>query len=98
MGRLVSVDELERELAAQPHARVVFTNGCFDIIHAGHLATLRKAASMGDVLVVGLNSDASVAGLKGPDRPFVGQEDRAEDPAAAHIQDAHPWLQRHHLA
>jgi len=78
MGRVVSIDELQKELAARPGGRVVFTNGCFDIIHAGHLATLRRAASLGDTLVVGLNSDSSVARLKGPDRPFIGQEDRAE--------------------
>lgn len=78
MGRVVSLEELTKELTAGPHARIVFTNGCFDILHAGHLATLRTAKSLGDVLVVGLNSDASVAGLKGPDRPFMGQQDRAD--------------------
>ncbi len=78
MGRVVSVDELEKELGAGPHERVVFTDGCFDLLHAGHLATLRRAASLGDTLVVGLNSDSSVARLKGSDRPFIGQKDRAE--------------------
>jgi D-beta-D-heptose 7-phosphate kinase/D-beta-D-heptose 1-phosphate adenosyltransferase len=56
---------------------VVFTNGCFDILHAGHLSCLEAARKMGDALVVGLNSDASVRGLKGPTRPVVGQDHRA---------------------
>lgn len=57
--------------------RIVTTNGCFDIIHAGHIQYLTDAASMGDALVVGLNSDASVAKLKGPSRPLQSQHDRA---------------------
>ena len=56
---------------------VVFTNGCFDILHAGHLSCLEAARKLGDALVVGLNSDASVRGLKGPTRPVVGQDHRA---------------------
>lgn len=58
--------------------RIVFTNGCFDLIHTGHLSLLRQAASFGDVLVVGLNSDDSVGRLKGPTRPLNNAEDRAE--------------------
>lgn len=58
--------------------RVVFTNGCFDLLHPGHVALLEKARAEGDVLVVGLNSDASVARLKGAGRPVVPQEERAE--------------------
>ena len=57
--------------------KVVFTNGCFDILHAGHLACLEGAKRLGDLLVVGLNSDASVRGLKGDSRPVIGQENRA---------------------
>jgi len=58
--------------------RVVFTNGCFDLLHPGHVALLEKAGSLGDVLVVGLNSDASVRRQrKGPGRPILGQRDRA---------------------
>jgi len=57
--------------------KVVFTNGCFDILHRGHVACLEQAKRFGDVLVVGLNSDESVRRLKGPGRPFLGQEDRA---------------------
>ncbi len=56
---------------------IAFTNGCFDVLHAGHVAHLREARSLADVLVVGLNSDASVRRLKGPDRPVNGVEDRA---------------------
>lgn len=58
--------------------RVVFTNGCFDILHVGHTRYLRDAKALGDVLVVGVNSDASVRGLKGPERPIQNEEDRAE--------------------
>ena len=57
--------------------KVVFTNGCFDILHAGHLACLEGAKRLGDLLVVGLNSDASVRGLKGDSRPVIDQENRA---------------------
>lgn len=57
--------------------RIVFTNGCFDVLHAGHLHSLREARSFGDVLVVGLNSDISVRGLKGPSRPIIPQDQRA---------------------
>ena len=58
--------------------RIVFTNGCFDILHAGHVRYLAKARSFGDCLVLGLNSDASVRRLKGPARPINREEDRAE--------------------
>ncbi|MDD5763138.1 MAG: D-glycero-beta-D-manno-heptose 1-phosphate adenylyltransferase [bacterium] len=57
--------------------RIVFTNGCFDILHAGHARYLRRAAALGDVLLVGLNSDASVRRLKGEGRPVQGAADRA---------------------
>jgi rfaE bifunctional protein nucleotidyltransferase chain/domain len=57
--------------------RLVFTNGCFDLIHPGHVSYLRAARALGDALVVGLNSDASVAALKGPLRPVVTEGDRA---------------------
>ena len=59
-------------------ARIVFTNGCFDILHAGHVRSLAKARSFGDVLVLGLNSDASVRENKGPSRPINSELDRAE--------------------
>ena len=57
--------------------RIVFTNGCFDILHAGHVKYLRKAKALGDILVLGLNSDSSVRRIKGPSRPVVSQQDRA---------------------
>lgn len=57
--------------------RVVFTNGCFDLLHRGHIELLREASKLGDVLIVGLNSDASVQRLKGPGRPIMTDRDRA---------------------
>lgn len=56
--------------------KIVFTNGCFDILHRGHVAYLNEARKLGDWLVVGLNSDASVKRLKGPERPINNQDDR----------------------
>lgn len=56
--------------------KIVFTNGCFDLLHAGHVALLKEAAGLGDFLVVGLNADASVKRIKGPDRPYNAEEDR----------------------
>ncbi|MFN4284533.1 MAG: D-glycero-beta-D-manno-heptose 1-phosphate adenylyltransferase [Lacibacter sp.] len=57
--------------------KIVFTNGCFDILHAGHIHSLRQAAGFGDILIVGLNSDASTRRIKGPDRPINTETDRA---------------------
>lgn len=68
--------ELRRE-AREQGKKVVFTNGVFDILHRGHVEYLAKARQMGDLLVVGLNSDASVRRIKGPARPVNPQEDRA---------------------
>ena len=68
--------------------RVVFTNGCFDILHAGHAGLLEQARALGDFLVVGLNSDASVRRLKGPSRPIHDQEARARVLAALRAVDA----------
>ncbi len=61
----------------QKNKKVVFTNGCFDILHAGHVNYLSKAKSLGDVLVIGLNSDGSAKKLKGKSRPIVAQKNRA---------------------
>jgi len=66
---------------------VVFTNGCFDIIHVGHVRLLQEAKAFGDVLIVALNSDSSVRTLKGADRPFVSEEQRAEVVAALEMVD-----------
>jgi D-beta-D-heptose 7-phosphate kinase/D-beta-D-heptose 1-phosphate adenosyltransferase len=67
------------ELTVPPRAgkRLVFTNGCFDLLHRGHVSYLQAARALGDALVVALNSDASVRKLKGPGRPIVPQKDRA---------------------
>jgi len=67
---------------------VVFTNGCFDLLHLGHVALLREAAKCGDKLVLAINSDASVRRLKGEDRPLVPQSDRAALLAALDCVDA----------
>jgi rfaE bifunctional protein nucleotidyltransferase chain/domain len=56
---------------------VVFTNGCYDILHPGHIRLLEKARSMGDLLILALNTDASVARLKGPTRPLISESERA---------------------
>jgi len=58
--------------------KVVWTNGCFDILHVGHLRSLRDAKALGDILIVGVNSDSSVRAVKGESRPVVSQQDRAE--------------------
>ena len=67
--------------------RIVFTNGCFDILHAGHIDLLEKAKSYGDYLVVGLNSDLSVRKIKGPNRPILPEIDRARLLAALEVVD-----------
>lgn len=58
--------------------RIVFTNGCFDLLHIGHIRYLEEASALGDFLVVGINSDSSVRKLKGPQRPVLPEEERAE--------------------
>ncbi|MFQ5442486.1 MAG: D-glycero-beta-D-manno-heptose 1-phosphate adenylyltransferase [Thermodesulfobacteriota bacterium] len=67
--------------------KVVFTNGCFDIIHAGHVRYLKRAGALGDILVVGLNSDESVRKIKGSKRPIVPENERAEVVAALGFVD-----------
>jgi len=78
-SKLVTLDELVHLAASHRAAgrKLVFTNGCFDLLHVGHVSYLAEARSQGDVLVVGLNSDASVRRLKGPTRPVVRQQDRS---------------------
>ncbi|MEE8396403.1 MAG: D-glycero-beta-D-manno-heptose-7-phosphate kinase [bacterium] len=77
--RFYSAAEIEPVAASLRDAgrRIVFTNGCFDLLHAGHVQYLQASRALGDVLIVGLNSDASVTRLKGPGRPLIGEEDRA---------------------
>jgi D-beta-D-heptose 7-phosphate kinase/D-beta-D-heptose 1-phosphate adenosyltransferase len=68
--------------------KVVFTNGCYDILHPGHIRLLEAARSLGDVLILGLNTDASVQRLKGPTRPLISEDQRAELAAALAAVDA----------
>jgi D-beta-D-heptose 7-phosphate kinase/D-beta-D-heptose 1-phosphate adenosyltransferase len=78
-GKLRTAEQLLVEIKARRSAgqRVVFTNGCFDILHSGHVTLLEKAAACGDFLVVAINSDDSVRKLKGDGRPVNGEEERA---------------------
>ena len=68
--------------------RIVFTNGCFDLLHPGHIRSLESARKLGDVLIVGINSDSSVRQLKGPGRPVIPERERAEILAAFECVDA----------
>ena len=67
--------------------KIVFTNGCFDLLHAGHISYLEKAKNFGDILILGLNSDRSVTSLKGKGRPIYLQDDRAYILAALEVVD-----------
>jgi len=80
MGRLVSLAQAldERQRLRRRHKTAILTNGVFDILHVGHVRYLQAARGLGDRLIVGLNSDTSARQLKGPDRPLVGQMERAE--------------------
>ena len=88
-GKLKSVDELKTIVG---HAKakgqvVVFTNGCFDLLHRGHVHLLRAAKALGDLLIVAVNSDTSVKAIKGPDRPILPETDRLELIAAMEMVD-----------
>ena len=89
LSKIVTVEKLASKLnrARKSGKKVVFTNGCFDILHAGHVRYLTAAGAKGDLLVVGLNSDASVRLIKGDKRPIVNQEHRAELLAALDCVD-----------
>lgn len=78
-GKILTLPDLERSLMQWRvlGKTIVFTNGCFDILHAGHIASLTEAAKHGDMLIVGLNADASIKGLKGPGRPVNDENARA---------------------
>ena len=84
MGRIVSQEALLQLVGREVRGsrRVVFTNGCFDLLHPGHIRLLEQARSLGDALVVGLNSDASVRRVKGDSRPLIRETERAEVLAA----------------
>jgi rfaE bifunctional protein nucleotidyltransferase chain/domain len=89
MGKQVTLTELVviRKQLKREGKRVVFTNGCFDILHRGHVEYLTKARALGDVLFVGVNTDASVRRIKGQKRPIICQEDRAYVLAALQAVD-----------
>lgn len=80
MGKVIErfkLEEVVNQIKKQGKT-IVATNGCFDILHVGHVKYLKKSRSFGDVLIVGLNSDASVKSIKGPTRPINNENDRAE--------------------
>jgi rfaE bifunctional protein nucleotidyltransferase chain/domain len=90
LGRILSQKQL-LEFAGECRLhgrRMVFTNGCFDLLHPGHIRLLEGARSLGNVLLVAINSDASVRAMKGPQRPIFSQGDRAEILAALTTVDA----------
>ena len=80
MGMILNRSNLSEQAAKwqAEKQKVVLTNGCFDILHAGHLRTFKEAKAQGDILIVGLNSDQSIRGLKGETRPIIPQNDRLE--------------------
>ncbi|HOG17172.1 MAG: Bifunctional protein HldE [Syntrophaceae bacterium PtaU1.Bin231] len=88
-GKILDRRELRRRLGELRSSgkRIVFTNGCFDILHVGHVRYLGEARRLGDVLVVAVNSDASVREIKGEKRPLVPEEERAELIAALECVD-----------
>ncbi len=89
LNKLVPFSEIAsvvQELRRQER-KIVFTNGCFDILHAGHVIYLNEAANLGDCLILGMNSDASVKRLKGDSRPIVPQEERSIVAAALEMVD-----------
>ncbi|MGB9716131.1 MAG: D-glycero-beta-D-manno-heptose 1-phosphate adenylyltransferase [Thermodesulfovibrionales bacterium] len=79
MGRILERDELKKVIDKEKAngKKIVFTNGCFDILHVGHIRYLKEAKTLGDLLIVGLNSDLSISKIK-PNRPFNPQNHRAE--------------------
>ncbi|MCX5699886.1 MAG: D-glycero-beta-D-manno-heptose 1-phosphate adenylyltransferase [Candidatus Omnitrophica bacterium] len=83
-SKIISLPELKRKVRAlkQDGQRVVFTNGCFDILHYGHVKYLQDARSKGDYLVVAVNSDSSIKKIKGKNRPVIAQSDRLKTVAA----------------
>lgn len=88
-GKLRPIDSLLEELSRHRRQKeiIVFTNGCFDIVHKGHIELLKLCRQQGDIVVVGLNSDSSVKAIKGPQRPINNQYDRAAVLAALEFVD-----------
>jgi len=89
-SRVLEINELKSQLAIWrfKNKKIVFTNGCFDIIHLGHIDYLSKAKDLGDILVVGLNTDSSVSRIKGKNRPIVDQNSRSMILASLRFIDA----------
>lgn len=89
MGMILDLEAMikERERLGREGLSLVFTNGCFDLLHPGHVRYLKQARALGDALVVALNSDASVRALKGANRPILNQHERAEVIAALESVD-----------
>ena len=89
LGQVVSQDELILYVAERKRngQRVVFTNGCFDLLHPGHIRVLEQARALGDALIVAINSDASVRRIKGNGRPVIPEKERAEVLAALEAVD-----------
>jgi D-glycero-beta-D-manno-heptose 1-phosphate adenylyltransferase len=87
--KVTTADDLEKicRSAQERGQKVVFTNGCFDLLHIGHVRYLEAARNLGDLLVVGMNSDSSVTEIKGPLRPIVPEMERSELLAALHCVD-----------
>jgi rfaE bifunctional protein nucleotidyltransferase chain/domain len=90
MGRFYSREDLiaARARWKQEGRKVVFTNGCYDILHPGHIRLLEKSRSQGDILILALNTDASVQRLKGPSRPFLNERERASIALSLQAVDA----------
>lgn len=83
MGQYFTLDQILKEIRPlRGSKKIVFTNGCFDLLHVGHVRYLQQARLEGDILIVGINSDASVKRLKGPTRPLQNEMERAEIIAA----------------
>ena len=89
-NKILTLPELQKKIAQWrlPGKTIVFTNGCFDILHAGHIASLTEAAQQGDVLIVGVNADASIKSLKGNNRPINNENARVLILAALAVVDA----------
>jgi rfaE bifunctional protein nucleotidyltransferase chain/domain len=89
-SKIFSLDDLKNQVNAwkQTGEDVVFTNGCFDIIHRGHIEVLAQTADLGDRLIIGLNSDTSIRKLKGEDRPIIDEQARSILLAAISFVDA----------
>ena len=90
MGSIYTREQLlvVRQQWKREGLKIVFTNGCYDILHPGHIRLLESARSLGDILILALNTDASVQRLKGPTRPLIPENERAELAAALQAVDA----------